>query len=78
MIHSVERERIDFKGNSTTIGQLNFFRWAIDNLIVDYILEHYKLIEDDMNESIKLSKVKLTNKQNRKKDKNYLNPHRKV
>jgi hypothetical protein len=61
------RERIDFKGNSTTIGQLNFFRWAIDNLIVDYILEHYKLIEDDMNESIKLSKVKLTNKQNRKK-----------
>jgi hypothetical protein len=61
------RDRIQFKDNSTTVGQLNFFRWAIDNLIVAYILEHYNLIESDMNDSIKLSKVKLTNKQQRKK-----------
>ena len=33
----------------TTIGQLNFFKWAIENAIVDYIQENYTTIEDDMN-----------------------------
>jgi hypothetical protein len=33
----------------TTVGQLNFFRWAIDNLVIDYIYKHYDLIEEDMN-----------------------------
>ena len=33
----------------TTIGQLNFFKWAIDNRVVDYIIEHYDAITHDMN-----------------------------
>jgi len=33
----------------TTIGQLNFFKWAIENKILDYIIEHYNDIENDMN-----------------------------
>ena len=33
----------------TTIGQLNFFKWAIDNKILDYIEAHYDEIERDMN-----------------------------
>ena len=33
----------------TTIGQLNFFKWAIENDIVQYIEQHYDTIEDDMN-----------------------------
>lgn len=33
----------------TTIGQLNFFKWAIENKIVDYIKSNYALIEGDMN-----------------------------
>ena len=33
----------------TTIGQLNFFKWAIENDIVQYIEQHYGTIEDDMN-----------------------------
>lgn len=33
----------------TTIGQLNFFKWAIENNILDYIEENYKYIETDMN-----------------------------
>jgi len=33
----------------TTIGQLNFFKWAIDNNILDYIEMHYDDIEKDMN-----------------------------
>lgn len=33
----------------TTIGQLNFFKWAIENHILEYIEEHYQEIENDMN-----------------------------
>ena len=41
----------------TTIGQLNFFRWAINNLIIDYILIHKKKIEHDMNTCLKEMKL---------------------
>lgn len=33
----------------TTIGQLNFFKWALENKIVDYINENYQEIDNDMN-----------------------------
>jgi hypothetical protein len=33
----------------TTIGQLNFFKWAFENNIIKYIEEHHNIIEDDMN-----------------------------
>ena len=42
----------------TTVGQLNFFRWALSNLIIDYIEEHKKEIEDDMNSCLKILKKK--------------------
>lgn len=47
------RDRITFfydKDNSieTTIGQLNFFRWIIQNEILDYIISNIKEIETDM------------------------------
>ena len=32
----------------TTIGQLNFFKWAIESKIIDYIHNHYQEIESDM------------------------------
>ena len=52
------RERIKFivhggKEVITTVGQLNFFRWAIENRIVKYIGDHYNDIEKDMNDSLK-------------------------
>ncbi len=52
------RERIKFivhggKEVITTVGQLNFFRWAIENRILKHIQEHYDEIEKDMNESLK-------------------------
>jgi len=40
----------------TTIGQLNFFKWAIENKIVDYIEQHYAEIEADMNNRNSTSK----------------------
>ena len=33
----------------TTIGQLNFFKWALENEVIDYIMENYSAIESDMN-----------------------------
>ncbi len=52
------RERIvfiDHKNNEivTTAGQLNFFRWVIENDILYYIYNNLKTIELDMNNSIK-------------------------
>jgi hypothetical protein len=40
----------------TTIGQLNFFKWAIENKIIGYIDENYESIEKDMNSRNSTSK----------------------
>ena len=56
-----ERICIPYKENTsieTTIGQLNFFKWAIENKVVDYILENHTLIENDMNGRNSTSKRK--------------------
>lgn len=57
------RERINFKIEitdnilpseiKTTIGQLNFFRWCIQNNIINYALDNLKDIELNMIHSIK-------------------------
>ena len=45
----------------TTIGQLNFFKWALENKVIQYIKEHYKEIENDMNSSYThINKIKET------------------
>ena len=55
------RDRIQFNSCGeiieTTIGQLNFFKWAICNLITDYILLHKNKIELDMNTCLKNMKL---------------------
>ena len=43
---------------TTTVAQLNFFKWAIENRILDYIKEHLKDIEVDMNTNIRPNKKK--------------------
>jgi len=43
----------------TTIGQLNFFKWAIENDIIQYIENNYAHIEADMNARNSTSKKKL-------------------
>jgi len=56
-----ERISIPYKDGTcieTTIGQLNFFKWAIENKVVDYIDEHYDVIEKDMNNRNSTSKRK--------------------
>ena len=47
-----DRITIPYSGGTfiqTTIGQLNFFKWALENGVVAYIGGHYAAIEDDMN-----------------------------
>jgi hypothetical protein len=54
----------------TTIGQLNFFKWAIENRVIEYIEENYDTIEKDMNSRNSTSKRKETiidNSKTRKK-----------
>jgi len=54
----------------TTIGQLNFFKWALENKVIDYIEENYDIIDKDMNNRNSTSKRKgitIDNSKTRKK-----------
>jgi len=71
-----DRIKVPFGDNEysieTTIGQLNFFKWAIENKIIDYIDTNYEIIENDMNNNNSISKAKkhndsLTNNKSRKR-----------
>ena len=56
-----DRISIPYKdGNciETTIGQLNFFKWALENKVVNYIEQNYDTIEKDMNNRNSTSKRK--------------------
>ena len=44
----------------TTVGQLNFFKWMIENNIIDYIKTNYEIIERDMHLAIKNECIKNT------------------
>lgn len=48
----------DGKYIQTTIGQLNFFKWALENHAIHYIEENYANIEKDMNNRNSTSKKK--------------------
>jgi hypothetical protein len=68
-----DRISIPYKENTqieTTIGQLNFFKWALENRVIDYIEKNYDIIEKDMNNRNSTSKRKestLDNNKTRKK-----------
>jgi hypothetical protein len=71
------RDRILFSLSSdceieTTIGQLNFFRWAIQNLIIDYILQNKNEIENDMNDCLRVIKEKSSKKSGSRKQREEL------
>jgi hypothetical protein len=69
-----ERITIPYKDGSciqTTIGQLNFFKWALENNVIAYINQNFKNIENDMNSRNSTSKSKkndnICNNKTRKK-----------
>jgi len=56
-----ERINVPYKNDTciqTTLGQLNFFKWCIENKILEYIETNYKIIENDMNLRNTSAKVK--------------------
>lgn len=47
-----ERISIPYKNGTyieTTLGQLNFFKWAMEKQVIQYIEDNYEVIENDMN-----------------------------
>ena len=68
-----ERISIPYKNGTsieTTIGQLNFFKWTLENKVIKYIEDNYNEIEQDMNSRNSTSKRKelaLENSKTRKK-----------
>lgn len=47
-----DRIEIPYRDNSvvtTTVGQLNFFKWALENKVIEFIRENQNAIETDMN-----------------------------
>lgn len=63
------RDRITFffdndKSIETTIGQLNMFRWILQNDILDYINNNFDDIEKDMVNTQKINMIKKNNDDN--------------
>ena len=69
------RNRIDFfydcentnKKITTTVGQLNFFKWFIENNLYEYIFKHLNEIEKDMNVSLNKTYNRVIYNSNNKK-----------
>ena len=58
-----DRIVVPYKGDKyiqTTLGQLNFFKWALENELIAYIEQNYSTIEKDMNNRNSTAKRKVT------------------
>ena len=68
-----DRISIPYKNGTsieTTIGQLNFFKWTLENKVIDYIEKNYADIEKDMknrNSTSKRKEIITDNSKTRKK-----------
>ena len=61
IIYAYQNNNIEENNNAsvvflTSIGQLNFFCWAIRNKVIHYVELHIREIEQDMKETIKANK----------------------
>jgi|TARA_B110000285_G_scaffold142882_1_gene159667 hypothetical protein len=67
-----DRITVPYNENShiqTTIGQLNFFKWALEHNVVNYIEQNYSNIEKDMNNRNSTSKNKAIDNKNKTRKK---------
>jgi len=68
-----DRINIPYKNEThiqTTIGQLNFFRWSLENDIIKYVeknMDEIKLDQEKRNSTTKNNKIKKKNKISRKR-----------
>jgi hypothetical protein len=63
-------KRIHFQTLETTVGQLNFFEWAITDEILDYLEEHQEEVHADMDN--RLTEMKQISKTDGKKKRHEL------
>jgi len=67
-----DRIRVPYKDGTyiqTTLGQLNFFKWALEHRILDYIRDNIDAIENDMNSRNSTSKRKNESSDQKSKNK---------
>lgn len=67
-----DRITIPYKNGThiqTTLGQLNFFKWVLENNILDYIKQNLHGIENDMNSRNSSAKKRSQNVEKEKKNK---------
>jgi hypothetical protein len=55
-------KRVKFHDFETTVGQLNFFEWAIQDDVLNYIEEHHSEIQNDMETRLHEAKDESTTK----------------
>jgi hypothetical protein len=60
-------DRIDFHGISTTVGQLNFFAWILEDEVLQYLLDHRDLVYADMETRMPAGDKKISTEHTRKK-----------
>ena len=60
-------DRINFHDISTTVGQLNFFAWVIEDGVLDYLLDHRSLVYSDMETRLPVGDKKIAAEHTRKK-----------
>ena len=67
-----DRITVPYNENShiqTTIGQLNFFKWALENSVIEYIEQNYSTIEKDINNRNSTAKHKALEAKNKTRKK---------
>ena len=63
----------------TTIGQLNFFKWAFTNYVIEYVMENYNLISKAMvttNKADKSRKIKELNQKDNNQHNQTVQPNK--
>jgi len=58
-------KRITFNEMNTTVGQLNFFEWAITDDILEYLEQHHKEVHADMDARLHEQKEESTPRKKR-------------
>jgi hypothetical protein len=64
----IEKYQKNEDGFVTTVGQLNFFRWALTHHVVDYAFGNIDTIESDMLSSADSRKIPLENGKRRRRE----------
>lgn len=60
-------KHIQFRGLDTTVGQLNFFEWVLQDEVLDYLEDNYDAVHADMEANAPESRVKNEGEETRRK-----------